>query len=947
MGVMSSGKDDKFGQTAVQLGYLSDRQVSECVTIQGKMRAMGIDEPLGEILVKKGYLTVLQKQNVLKKLGVHTSPIPGYTILGKIGQGGMGAVYKANQTSVNRTVAIKILSQVATRDKTYIARFLQEAQAAAALDHKNLISAIDVGEANGIYYFVMEFVTGKSCREILNTKGPFDQKTLMDIALQTGEVLDHIHRHNMIHRDIKPENIMLTPEGTVKLCDLGLAKSTLEMEQSLTQTGLTVGTPYFMPPEQVRGDRDVDIRADFYSLGGTLYYLASGKYPYEGKSAAETMSLHLNKPVPDVRKAVPKMTEDFSSVIQKLMAKDRAHRYQTPAELVQDLRKLKAGTTPQLAREHAARAHLVSKAHSRSRVLVRKSNATLPILAACGAGAIVLGILLFSGSSTSRGPRTRPRPPVARETLPPPIPRVRSPEPAPTPKDDPARVGEAARLFSSAEQFMKQEKWDEARASLVKLRDTYKDLQYVAERSATIGENIGVCESKVVEIREAQDRLIAEARTAAREARWQGARSRYEQLVEAGRTEFRRDIDTCEQEILAGAYVAGVDAEAEKKDWTKVKAQITGAAGKFALTKTVRREQDRLALLLRRATEELEAARILQDATAAGVARKWMGLERHLVLLEQRRSTDTYKANGKVIRDLQAKLQAGNKAVAERMAEKSWQTALRDYNKRLDDRKYAEAEQVIRDFLARYIGTETHKKRQAEANLKINGVRRRKENDRKSDSRDLYSTANKLYAARKFSEALPKFRELAATFKNTAVWRSYGNRILQRTQDCENRLGTAKHVLVNQQFEEFPGFWTVRGGATANNNGPGYESERSAKIFVPNGNTARVQHPLKGVTSDVETFSFWAKTVRKGPVALITFSILDDDDSFAVDVSITNTWKQHTFKVRDFRPYGNTSKRRPNLDQIRMLMIDSNGGGPHEFLFDRLRIEKKPAPGRR
>ena len=194
---MKPGKDDKFGQTAVQLGYLSDQQVSECISIQAKMREMGIDEPLGEILVKKGYITVLQKQNILKKLGIHTSPIPGYTILGKIGQGGMGSVYKASQTSVNRTVAIKILSQVATKDKTYIARFMQEAQAAAALNHKNLISAIDVGEAGGIYYFVMEYVTGKSCREILNTKGPFDQKRVglhhVCLRAREREQIDEIH----------------------------------------------------------------------------------------------------------------------------------------------------------------------------------------------------------------------------------------------------------------------------------------------------------------------------------------------------------------------------------------------------------------------------------------------------------------------------------------------------------------------------------------------------------------------------------------------------------------------------------------------------------------------------------------------------------------------------------------------------------------------------------
>src|SRR5215831_17136239 len=159
--------DQSFGQTAVAMGFVTDAQVQECLRIQASLRQMGLNEQLGDLLTKKGYLTPQHHSNVLKKLGVHTSPIPGYTIQGKIGQGGMGIVYKATQTSVNRVVAIKILSGNATKDKTYVARFLQEAQSAANLNHKNLISAIDVGVSNGIYYFVMEYVTGKSCREIM------------------------------------------------------------------------------------------------------------------------------------------------------------------------------------------------------------------------------------------------------------------------------------------------------------------------------------------------------------------------------------------------------------------------------------------------------------------------------------------------------------------------------------------------------------------------------------------------------------------------------------------------------------------------------------------------------------------------------------------------------------------------------------------------------------
>ncbi|HXG61570.1 MAG TPA: serine/threonine-protein kinase, partial [Planctomycetota bacterium] len=387
--------ESSYGAAAAALGFVSEAQVQECMQVQARMREMGVDEPLGEIMVKKGFLTAAQHQAVLRKLGVQVSPIPGYTLLAKIGQGGMGAVYKAIQASVNRVVAIKILHASATRDKTYVARFFQEAHAAGQLSHKNLIAAIDAGASGGLYYFVMEFVTGKSCREIVTTRGVFDEPRALEVALQMAEVLEYIHSHNLVHRDIKPENILITPDGTVKLCDLGLAKSTAGAEQSLTQEGLTVGTPYFMSPEQIRGDKDVDIRADLYSLGATLFYLVTGRHPYEGRSAAETMSLHLNAPVPDARRHAPRLSEDFAHVLRKLMAKDRAERYARPADLLEDLRKIREGAAPHLARQHAARAHVLHKAHPTQRFTARRTPSRWPwAAAAVGAlGAAFVGAL--------------------------------------------------------------------------------------------------------------------------------------------------------------------------------------------------------------------------------------------------------------------------------------------------------------------------------------------------------------------------------------------------------------------------------------------------------------------------------------------------------------------------------------------------------------------------
>src|SRR5579862_785056 len=482
MGMSQSHTDQAFGQAALGLGYVTAAQVEECVRIQATMRQMGLEETLGDLLTKKGYLSPQYHTNVLKKLGVQTSPIPGYTILAKIGQGGMGVVYKALQTSVNRTVAIKILGGNATKDKTYVARFLAEAQAAANLNHKNLISAIDVGVSNGIYYFVMEFVTGKSCRDMMNAQnGPLAENMVLHIAAQMAEVLDHIHLNKMVHRDIKPENILVANDGLVKLCDLGLAKSTAAMEQSLTQEGLAVGTPYFMSPEQIRGDKDVDIRADLYSLGATLFYLLTGKQAYEGRSAAETMSMHLKEAVPDPRKANPQIREDLSWAIQKLMAKERTQRYQTPAELLEDVKKIQAGTAAALARQHQARVQLHAKAHTIRRVAPKKTP-LWPFVAAASIVVVGAGALFaFRTPAPAVEPALKERVVYKIE---------QAPAKAESPKDDPKKVLAASNLLSSAEQWVQQEKWRDALASLQRLNKEFESLQFTQQHAEKIGKLI-------------------------------------------------------------------------------------------------------------------------------------------------------------------------------------------------------------------------------------------------------------------------------------------------------------------------------------------------------------------------------------------------------------------------------------------------------------------------
>ncbi len=287
--------------------------------------------------------------------GLEGQVLGEFEILARLGQGGMGAVYKARQISLKRLVALKTLQGALAADKEFIARFQREAIAAAALNHPNLVQVYSAGETDGLHWFAMEFVEGESGQARLKRKERLDAAEAVAIAIHVATALEYGWRKaQLIHRDIKPDNIFLSTDGEVKLGDLGLAKSvgggTGEV-QSLTVTGSSMGTPHYISPEQGQASRDVDFRADIYSLGCTLYHLVSGKPPFSGDSAMAVMLKHVTAPVPSLAHALPGCPPALASAVMKMMAKDPAHRQQTYAELLADLRRaydaITTATVPQ------------------------------------------------------------------------------------------------------------------------------------------------------------------------------------------------------------------------------------------------------------------------------------------------------------------------------------------------------------------------------------------------------------------------------------------------------------------------------------------------------------------------------------------------------------------------------------------------------------------------
>lgn len=265
--------------------------------------------------------------------------IPGYLLIKKVGEGGMGEVYKGIQLSLDRTVAIKFLDPELGKNQNFLQRFIQEARGLAQLNHRNIVKGIDFCECRGTYYYVMEYLSGRNIQDIVDKKGPLKEKTALAILMQMSQALEYIESQQLIHRDVKPENILLCKDGTAKLCDLGLAKWQ-KCDLALTREGAIVGTPYYLSPEQAQGKIDVDIRSDIYSLGATLHFMMTGKPPYEGEKATVIHFRHIYDPPPKVTEVRADLSSQWDKFFARIMAKDIEKRIQSPKELMQAVAKL-------------------------------------------------------------------------------------------------------------------------------------------------------------------------------------------------------------------------------------------------------------------------------------------------------------------------------------------------------------------------------------------------------------------------------------------------------------------------------------------------------------------------------------------------------------------------------------------------------------------------------
>lgn len=335
---MIDPKMSRFWRLALQSGLIDDRGLSDCwesIPPERRVSAEQADRRLARQAIQANLITLWQAQQLLAGR-FNGFRVGRYVLMDLLGQGGMGRVYLAKDTSLGRTVALKILSADRMKNPRAIARFHREAKIGAQLQHENLVRIYDFGESNGRHFLVMEFIEGRTIGSLIVQQGPIPAAIAAGLGRQIALGLEHAHKKAFVHRDVNPYNIMVTYDGTAKLADLGLALDLTDAER-FTRDGATVGTFDYVAPEQARHSHSADIRSDIYSLGCTLYHMIAGEVPFPTTSLPEKLYAHQSVEPTPLDRVVPGVPEGLADGIGRMMRKSPDERFSTPLQVAQML----------------------------------------------------------------------------------------------------------------------------------------------------------------------------------------------------------------------------------------------------------------------------------------------------------------------------------------------------------------------------------------------------------------------------------------------------------------------------------------------------------------------------------------------------------------------------------------------------------------------------------
>ena len=373
-GASTFGFETILGKLVVENGLVTPEELNECTNLLQDADGNATGHTLGDILVNHQFVTQRQLDRLQSDFDTRksTQRIQGYRIVRKLGAGAMATVFLAQQESLDRPVAIKVLPKKFSENEDFLERFYKEGRAAAKLNDANIVQAYDVGQSGEYHYFVMDYVDGDTVYERIVEKKRLSQDEALPIIRQVAQALQHAHAVGFIHRDIKPKNIMITKTGDVKLADLGLARALDDRDAAEAEAGRAYGTPYYISPEQIRGKKNITPAADIYGLGATLYHMVTGNVPFPGKNPSDVMHRHLKQELVPPDHINPSLSAGFSQIIEMMMAKEVSQRYQNAGDLIEDLDAVAKGGSPQFAQPTLDFAKLAEVAKASS------SNAPVP-----------------------------------------------------------------------------------------------------------------------------------------------------------------------------------------------------------------------------------------------------------------------------------------------------------------------------------------------------------------------------------------------------------------------------------------------------------------------------------------------------------------------------------------------------------------------------------------
>jgi serine/threonine protein kinase len=334
---------EEFARNLSESGLFSEDDVQKLLTVAGDVRNSN-GPAVAQRLIEAGTLTAYQADAIVQRR-FDELLIGNYEVLDRLGAGGMGTVFKARHRRMKRIVALKVLGREVAKDATFVQRFQREVETVGQLTHPNIVMAYDADEAEVGPFLVMEFVNGRDLAWEVQQKGPLPVAVAVNCTLQAARGLEYAHKQGIVHRDIKPANLLRDAGGLIKVADLGLARlskgaGTAE-GTSLTQAGGVVGTLDFMPPEQALDSTSIDQRADIYSLGGTLYFLLTGRPPYVAGSIMALLLAHRDAPIPSLSEARPSVPAELETLYRRMLAKKPDDRPATMTEVVKALETIK------------------------------------------------------------------------------------------------------------------------------------------------------------------------------------------------------------------------------------------------------------------------------------------------------------------------------------------------------------------------------------------------------------------------------------------------------------------------------------------------------------------------------------------------------------------------------------------------------------------------------